>query len=286
MIRKVVIIDSGPAAHAAALYCARANLRPLLCEGSMAGEVAAGGQQTTTTEVEDFLGFPKDISGLVGLGTEVVTQTVSEVDRSARLEGREGEPPVLARSVIVATGTTARRMDLPGEERYWQAGVFTSAVRDGAAPMFREKPAAIVGGGDFAAEQAILLTQYASKVYVLNTVPVTAEGNGRLLHTLIVKDTISRVYSSLRSTASSMPSEGTLALDSDGYIRVQPESSLTNVQGVFAASAAIAAARSGSEAALDCEDWLEHPEEWVTGKKRRGLLTYFLMFGSIYYLFF
>ncbi|RKO91060.1 Trr1 thioredoxin reductase [Blyttiomyces helicus] len=313
----VVIIGSGPAAHTAAIYCARANLHPLLYEGFMAGGVAAGGQLTTTTEVENFPGFPKGLTGpeltdrfreqSVGLGTEVVTETVTKVDLSQRpfrlwLEGREEEPPVLARSLIVATGATARRMHLPGEETYWQAGISACAVCDGAVPIFRKKPLAVVGGGDSAAEEAMFLTKYASKVYVLvrrdklraskimadrllahpkvevlwNTVPVAAKGDGKLLNSLAVKDTVSGAESDLQvnglfyaighvPNTAMLKEEGRLALDSDGYIIVQPGSSLTNVEGVFAAGdvqdrryrQAITAAGSGCMAALDCERWLE-----------------------------
>ncbi|KAJ3102167.1 thioredoxin-disulfide reductase [Phlyctochytrium planicorne] len=229
-VHPVVIVGSGPAGHTAAIYCARARLRPVMYEGFMAGGIAPGGQLTTTTEVENFPGFPKGISGTgmmdlfrqqsVNLGTTIHTETITKVDLKSWpfklwLEGKENYDPLLARSIIVATGATARRMRIPGEEQYWNAGISACAVCDGAAPLFRKKPLAVVGGGDSAAEEATFLTKYASKVYVLvrrdklraskvmgerllanpkieviwNVVPVAAEGDGNLLQNLVLEDT-------------------------------------------------------------------------------------------------
>ncbi|KAJ3211776.1 thioredoxin-disulfide reductase [Dinochytrium kinnereticum] len=229
----VVIVGSGPAGHTAAIYCARARLEPVMYEGFMAGGVAPGGQLTTTTEVENFPGFPKGISGpdmmdlfreqSVHHGTTIHTETISKVDLKTWpfklwLENKEAEPPLLARSLIVATGATARRMRIPGEEKYWQAGISACAVCDGAAPLFRKKALAVVGGGDSAAEEATFLTKYASKVYVIvrrdklraskvmaerllanpkievlwNVLPVEAEGNGKVLEGLVLEDTVTK----------------------------------------------------------------------------------------------
>lgn len=162
----VVIIGSGPAAHTAAIYAARANLEPVMYEGFMAGGIAAGGQLTTTTEVENFPGFPDGISGpeimdlmrkqSLRFGTRIFTETVAKVDLSQRpfrvwVEGsgsshdddgggRESPPPtVLADSLIVATGATAKRLFIKGEDKYWQAGISACAVCDGAVPIFRNK---------------------------------------------------------------------------------------------------------------------------------------------------
>ncbi|KAG6379449.1 thioredoxin reductase [Boletus reticuloceps] len=179
---KVVIIGSGPAGHTAAVYLARANLNPVLFEGFMANGFAAGGQLTTTTEIENYPGFPKGIMGpelmdkfreqSIRFGTQVITETVSKIDLSARpfrywREGQEDEEPETADAVIIATGASAKRLGLNGEDMYWQSGISACAVCDGAVPIFRNKPLAVIGGGDSAAEEATYLTKYGSHVYVL-----------------------------------------------------------------------------------------------------------------------
>ncbi|MBX7066015.1 MAG: thioredoxin-disulfide reductase [Parachlamydiales bacterium] len=177
--RKLVIIGSGPAAHTAAIYAARANLQPLLYEGFQSGP--AGGQLMTTTEVENFPGFPKGIMGpelmdnfreqSVRFGTEILTEDVEWVDLSQRpfkIHGSSTE--VLTESLIIATGATAKRLDIEGagDGEFWQKGVTACAVCDGAAPIFRNRPLFVIGGGDSAVEEAIFLTKYGSKVYIVH----------------------------------------------------------------------------------------------------------------------
>lgn len=181
MTNDVVIIGSGPAAHTAAIYCARAELKPILFEGFMAGGVAAGGQLTTTTDVENFPGFPEGIQGpdlcdrfraqSTRFGTVIHTETVNEVDLSSRpfkykTDEREGEANV----VIISTGATAKRLPVPGagDGEYWQRGVSACAVCDGALPAYRNQPLVVVGGGDSAMEEASYLTKYGSKVYLVH----------------------------------------------------------------------------------------------------------------------
>ncbi|MDE0228443.1 MAG: thioredoxin-disulfide reductase [Spirochaetaceae bacterium] len=178
-IENCVIIGSGPAGHTAAVYAGRAMLEPLMYEGFMAGGVAAGGQLTTTTDVENYPGFPDGIGGpeLMDLmrrqsqrsGARIVTETVSAVDLSAppyRVT-TDGGATVAARTVIIATGATAKRLYVPGAERLWQRGISACAVCDGALPVFRGKHLVVVGGGDTAAEEATFLTKYASRVTML-----------------------------------------------------------------------------------------------------------------------
>src|SRR5690606_32236466 len=178
-VENVVIIGSGPAGHTAAIYAARASLNPLMFEGFMAAGVAAGGQLTTTTEIENFPGFTS-IGGpelmhrmreqAVHCGTRIRTETVARVDFSSRpfKVFPEDGTEILAKTVIIATGATARRMHVPGEESLWQAGMSACAVCDGGLPMFRGKEMVVIGGGDTAVEEATYLTKFASKVYLVH----------------------------------------------------------------------------------------------------------------------
>jgi len=177
-MENVVIIGSGPAAHTAAIYAGRAKLDPLVYEGLLAGGVAAGGQLTTTTEVENYPGFPDGVSGpglmvrmreqSIHCGARIETQTVDKVDlRKRPFKVVVGAKSVETKSIIIATGATARRMGIPGENRLWQKGISACAVCDGALPIFRNKVLAVIGGGDTAAEEALFLTKYAGKVIML-----------------------------------------------------------------------------------------------------------------------
>ncbi|KAG5980317.1 hypothetical protein E4U55_004165 [Claviceps digitariae] len=319
MHSKVVIIGSGPAAHTAAVYLARAELKPVLYEGFMANGIAAGGQLTTTTEVENFPGFPQGIMGQELMdkmklqserfGTEVITDTVHTLDLSARpfkytTEFSPDETHT-ADAVIIATGASARRMNLPGEDKYWQNGISACAVCDGALPLFRNKPLYVIGGGDSAAEEATFLTKYGSHVTVLvrrdvlrasktmatrllknekvtvrfNTVATEVRGSesdGLMSH-LVVKDTVTGkedvveangLFYAIGHDPATKLVTGQVDMDSDGYIVTKPGTTLTSVEGVFAAGdvqdkryrQAITSAGTGCMAALEAEKFLSELE--------------------------
>ncbi len=177
-VENVIIIGSGPAGHTAAIYTARANLRPLMFEGFSTGGVP-GGQLMITTEVENFPGFPTGISGpelMTALrtqsekfGTRILTQDVESVDLSARpfkvvSDGQTYE----AQALIIATGASARYIGIDSEKRLMNRGVSACATCDGALPVFRNKELVVVGGGDSAMEEASFLARFASKVTIVH----------------------------------------------------------------------------------------------------------------------
>ncbi len=179
---KLIIIGSGPAAWTAAIYAARAQLEPLVYEGSFSTTMVPGGQLMFTTEVENYPGFPKGVTGpemmadfreqAVRFETRVVTENIASVDfsgRPLRLTSGDGTE-LTADTVIVATGANARWLGIPGEERLAQSGggVSACAVCDGALPHFRDKVIAVVGGGDSAMEDALYMTKFASEVLVIH----------------------------------------------------------------------------------------------------------------------
>ncbi|KAK4116189.1 thioredoxin reductase-like protein [Canariomyces notabilis] len=285
MHSRVVIIGSGPAAHTAAVYLARAELKPVLYEGFMANGTAAGGQLTTTTEVENYPGFPEAIMGQELMdrmrkqserfGTQIITETVAKLDLSKRpfQYWTEWDPSTVrtADAVILATGASARRLHLPGEDKYWQNGISACAVCDGAVPIFRNKPLVVIGGGDSAAEEAMFLTKYGSHVTVLvrrdklrastimakrllankkitvrfNSVAVEAKGDEKgLMSHLVVKDVVTGQEETLEANGlfyaighdpATALVKGQLETDAEGYVATKPGTTYTSVEGVFAA---------------------------------------------------
>jgi thioredoxin reductase (NADPH) len=277
-IENVIIIGSGPSGHTAAIYAARANLSPLMFEGFSQGGVP-GGQLMITTEVENFPGFAEGISGpelmtaLRGqserFGTRIITQDVDSVDFSKRpfrlvSEGKD----YFAKAVIVATGASARWIGLPSEKRLMNLGVSACATCDGALPMFRNQPLAVVGGGDSALEEAQFLTRFASKVYLVHrrselraskimqdrarknpkielTVPyvvdeITGESQVKGIRLRHAETNATReldvagVFVAIGHSPNTKVFEGQLKLDAQGYIVTTPGRTLTNVEGVFA----------------------------------------------------
>lgn len=277
--KKLVIIGSGPAGYTAAIYAARANLKPLLFEGFFSGP--AGGQLMTTTDVENYPGFPKGISGpelmdamraqAVRFGTEVLQEDVESIDLSKRPFSIHGATThVTAEAVIVATGATAKRLPIPGagEGELWQKGVTACAVCDGAAPIFRDKHLYVIGGGDTAVEEAIFLTKYGSKVFLVhrrdqlraskimaerakhhpkieilwNTEVIQVSGGGKVERVVLKNSqtgkTEEREAAGLFFAIGHLPNtaflKGQLPTNEAGYLLVEKGSSRTSIPGVFA----------------------------------------------------
>jgi len=270
----VIIVGSGPAGYTAAVYAARANLRPLVFEGS----VTAGGALMTTTEVENFPGFPDGIMGpelmlkfreqAQRFGTEFLTADVDRVDFSERPFGIwVGETELRAQSVIISTGAKARMLGLPAEERLLGHGVSTCATCDGF--FFRQKPLAIVGGGDTAIEEALFLTKFATSVTVIhrrdelrasqimqdrafandkidfrwNAVVDDVVGDAKV-ESLVLRDTqtgetsdfaVDGLFVAIGHDPNTALFVGQLEMTEDGYLITEPDSTRTSVEGVFAA---------------------------------------------------
>ena len=278
-LERLIIIGSGPAGHTAAVYAGRAELKPLLLEGFMAGGIAAGGQLTTTTEVENFPGFPEGINGpelmdrmraqAIKYGARVKTETVTSADlskRPFRVFSEEGE--YVAKLLIIATGATAKRLHVEGEDRYWQKGISACAVCDGALPVFRDKPLVVIGGGDSACEEALFLTKFGSSVIMVhrrdalraskvmqkrvldhkkikvqwNSVLVEAVGEefltGVKVRNVLSGEQTVLMASGLFYAIGHEPNTGFLEkqldLDETGYIKTKPGTTVTSVKGVFA----------------------------------------------------
>jgi thioredoxin reductase (NADPH) len=272
---QVVIIGSGPAGYTAAVYAARANLKPLLFAGHQ-----PGGQLMITTDVENYPGFPKGILGpemmelfraqAERFGTQIIDGNVTRVDFSKRPflvvgEGRE----VLAETVIISTGASAKWLDIPSEKQLSGHGVSACATCDGF--FFRNKEVGVVGGGDTAMEEAIFLTKMTSKVTVIHrreefraskVMLQRAKANPKIawqLNQEVVdilgekasgvrgvrtKDTVTGemrelplqgLFVAIGHQPNTQLFNGQLEMDSVGYVKVVPGTTRTSVPGVFAA---------------------------------------------------
>ncbi len=273
-VEPVVIIGSGPAGYTAAIYAARAQLSPILLEGS----VTAGGALMNTTEVENFPGFQKGIMGPALMeemraqaekfGTRFVTDDAVKVDLKGDVKTiQDGSGNTyLAKSVILATGSGYKKIGLPKEETLSGRGVSYCATCDGF--FFKEQAIAVVGGGDSALEEATFLTRFASKVYLIhrrnelrasrimqqraqNDPKIEFVWNSQVIDILgeekvtgvRIKDTVTGDEKNLELTGlfvaiGHVPRSelliGQIDLDSNGYVKTQSDSTKTNIEGVFA----------------------------------------------------
>ncbi len=280
-MEKVIIIGGGPAACTAALYCARANLEPLCLEGEFSQEILPGGQLMTTTEVENFPGYPEGVTGpelmadmkkqAERFGTRFVQKTATKVDFSQTPHKLwVGDELFEAKTVIIATGATARYLGLESEQRFLNKGVSACATCDGALPRFRGNTVVVVGGGDTAMEESLFLANFAGKVHVvhrrdkfraskimgervINHPKIIVEWNSvvdEILGTdqdgvtgVRLKDTQTGEARELSCTGyfaaiGHKPNtdlfKGMLDMDETGYLVTKPDSAYTNVPGVFA----------------------------------------------------
>ena len=273
-IHEVVIVGSGPAGYTAAIYAARAELSPILYEGS----VTAGGALMNTTEVENFPGFPEGVMGpdlmdslrkqCEKFGTKLVTDDIVEMDLSGEIKIlTDGSGNTLkAKSVILATGSAYKEIGLVNEKRLSGRGVSWCATCDGF--FFREKVIAVVGGGDSAMEEANFLTRFASKVFIIhrrdslraskimveratsnpkiefiwNTEVIDVLGaekvSGLKLRNLVTGDESEKDFDGLFVAIGHLPRSellvGQIDLDGEGYVKVDCRSTRTNQSGVFA----------------------------------------------------
>ena len=272
-VRKVIIIGSGPAGYTAAVYAARAELHPLVFEGS----ITAGGALMNTTDVENYPGFPDGIMGpdlmdqmrkqAERFGAELVADDVTEVDLQATPKVvKVGDDAYYAQTVIVATGSGYRKLGVPGEEEFSGRGTSWCATCDGF--FFRDQDIAVVGGGDTAMEEATFLTRFARSVTVIHrrdelraskimqerafasekirfqwdteVVEVLGDDrvNGvRLRNTVTGEESkldIAGLFIAIGHDPRVELFEGQLDLDSEGYIAVDAPTTKTSIPGVFA----------------------------------------------------
>jgi len=308
---KVIIVGSGPAGYTAAIYAARAMLKPLLIEG-----IQPGGQMTITTDVENYPGFADVIQGpwlmeqmqkqAEHVGTQLFFDTIVEVDLKKRpfaCLGDSGDR-YEADALIISTGATARWLGIPTEETYRGGGVSACATCDGF--FFRNKEVVVVGGGNTAVEEALYLTHHASKVTLVHrrdtfraekilqdrlfknpkvtvvwdtvleeilgeSAPAPLVNGVRLRNVKTGAETrlaTDGVFIAIGHSPNTELFKGKLAMDSEGYLITKPDSTATDIEGVYAAGdvqdkvfrQAVTAAGTGCMAALEAEKWLAHQE--------------------------
>lgn len=310
---RTIILGSGPAGYTAAIYAARANLKPVLIKG-----LQPGGQLTITTDVENFPGYAETVQGpwmmeqmdrqAEKVGTRMIDDTIMAANLSRRpfvLTGDSGETYV-AETLIICTGASARWLGLASEERFKGFGVSACATCDGF--FFRDKHVAVIGGGNTAVEEAIFLTNFATKVtlvhrrdelraekilqerlfrnpkievvwdHVVEEIVGTDSPPG--VTGIVLRPTISGalneialdgVFIAIGHSPNTELFRGQLTMDADGYIVTIPDSTATNIPGVFAAGdvqdkifrQAVTAAGTGCMAALEAERFLAEQDQAV-----------------------
>lgn len=279
----IVIIGSGPAAWTAAIYAARANLSPLVIEGEPSRTMIPGGQLMTTTEVENFPGFPDSVTGpelvermkqqAMRFDTRSMIENVVRIDLSKQpfVVQPSYSEPIAALTLVIATGANARWLGIPNEERLAQTGggVSACAVCDAALPQYRNRPVAVIGGGDTAMEEALYTTKFASRVFVvhrrdqfrasrvmadrvLQHPKIEVLWNKRAVEVLgmheitgiRLEDTVTQEVSDIEvggmfvaigHTPNTEFLDGQLELTPHGYIKTRTWRTATSVEGVFAA---------------------------------------------------
>ena len=305
---KVLIIGSGPAGYTAAIYAARALLKPILVFGA-----EPGGQLTTTTDVENFPGFSKVIQGpwlmeemkgqAAAVGTEMIQDHISKVDLSKKpfVATSDNGQVYTADSIIISTGAQARWLNLDSETKFRGFGVSACATCDGF--FFKDKEVAVVGGGNAAVEEAMFLTKFASKVHLIHRrnelraekllqEKLKANKKIEIIWDSVVEEVLGtdepKVVNGIKlknvkdNKSSELKVDGLfiaighdpatslfkdqIDMDKEGYLKTKPDSTITNVPGVFAAGdvkdkifrQAVTAAGMGCMAALEAEKYLSH----------------------------
>ena len=310
MHSQVLIIGSGPAGYTAAIYAARAMLKPTIVQG-----LQPGGQLTITTEVENYPGFGDVIQGpwlmeqmeqqAKNVGTNIVNDMITKVDFSSKPFTAESESGTTytADTVIISTGAQSRWLGLPSEQKFQGYGVSACATCDGF--FFKDKEVAVVGGGNAAVEEALFLTNFASKVYLVHRrdalrsekilqerlfknkkiniiwnselAEITGEENPTNVTGIKLKSTIDGTMTDLKVDGvfiaighdpATQIFKSQINMDDEGYIITEPDSTLTNINGVYAAGdvrdktyrQAVTAAGMGCMAALEAEKYISSLE--------------------------
>ena len=303
---KVLILGSGPAGYTAAIYAARAMLKPIIVHGSQ-----PGGQLTTTTDVENYPGYSKVIQGpwlmeemkgqAEAVGTEMIQDHIKKVDLSKKPFSAEGDSGQIytADSIIISTGAQARWLNLESEQKFRGFGVSACATCDGF--FFKDKEVAVVGGGNAAVEEAMFLTKFASKVKLIhrrNTLraekmlqeklkvnkkieiiwdsvveEVLGTNEPKSVNAIKIKNIknneskeikVDGLFIAIGHDPATSLFKNQLKMDNEGYLITKPDSTITNIPGVFAAGdvkdkifrQAVTAAGMGCMAALEAEKHL------------------------------